>query len=281
MRSARILSAVSAVAVLFAGGIAQARPDDTYQSNVATGNWNATGSWQYWDGSSWQTALSAPNAGDTVTVRNGHVITVTGSQGVTAVTVASGGQLVIDGTSAAATLLFSGTPVLAINATNGVLVKQGGTLAFAAGLAITGSGNLKGEATNAQIDIQSGELRNNVPFVGAMTILSTGDAGADFKNGSVVHANIANARITLANTLNNVLVEASAGNCSSFPWMVDVANAGLMFDEGSTSLIGYFLIDAGTLTVNVNVTTAGKKHQINSGVINGSATFVASGGTCP
>ncbi|MDY0083515.1 MAG: hypothetical protein RBR74_10065 [Ignavibacteriaceae bacterium] len=53
-----------------------------YRSNAATGNWNAAGSWEYFDGTVWGTTLNYPGlnpgAGN-VEIQPGHTITINSS----------------------------------------------------------------------------------------------------------------------------------------------------------------------------------------------------------
>ncbi len=51
-----------------------------YQSGL-TGNWSDISTWQVWNGFLWGPASSAPTGGDNVTIRTGHLVTVTGSTG--------------------------------------------------------------------------------------------------------------------------------------------------------------------------------------------------------
>ncbi|UPT65396.1 MAG: hypothetical protein M0D57_12600 [Sphingobacteriales bacterium JAD_PAG50586_3] len=73
-------------------------PTNYYQSNVTTGNWDAAGSWQTsTDNVNWVAATAAPDFNaNTITIRNGHTITIT--QGITTdqTVVAAGGTLVIN-----------------------------------------------------------------------------------------------------------------------------------------------------------------------------------------
>ncbi|MCX6208388.1 MAG: hypothetical protein NTZ59_02505, partial [Bacteroidetes bacterium] len=67
---------------------AQASGD--YRSNVTTGNWNATGSWQTYNGSTWGTASSAPGSSNSVYIQSGHTITLTQNESCNDLHIATG-----------------------------------------------------------------------------------------------------------------------------------------------------------------------------------------------
>ena len=67
-----------------------------YRSNVSSGNWNVAGTWQVSTdgGSNWSTALSTPTSSDgTISIRNGHTVTITADVTVDQVTIDAGGIL--------------------------------------------------------------------------------------------------------------------------------------------------------------------------------------------
>ena len=78
------------------------------RSSSATGNWNATATWG---------GLSAPVAGDTVTINNGHTVTVTANAAAATITISPGGTLIVNGfaltvtgaTSVSGSLMFAAT----------------------------------------------------------------------------------------------------------------------------------------------------------------------------
>ena len=86
-----------------------------YRSNVSSsGNWDAVGSWQTWNGSSWVAAVSVPNgaAGVNITIQSGDTITLRGATNLL-------GTLAVSGT-----LSFSGSGVLTVGS-GGVLQNAG------------------------------------------------------------------------------------------------------------------------------------------------------------
>jgi hypothetical protein len=71
-----------------------------FRSNVATGNWNAAGSWQSSvDLIAWATATVIPSsAANVITIRSGHNITVNSNIATDQVIISNGGQLTVDST---------------------------------------------------------------------------------------------------------------------------------------------------------------------------------------
>ncbi len=56
--------------------------DTAYSYRTAgSGDWNASGTWEYWNGSSWgNAALTVPSAANSVFVQRGHTVTLTGAE---------------------------------------------------------------------------------------------------------------------------------------------------------------------------------------------------------
>jgi hypothetical protein len=76
------------------GGCASAHADH-YRSNVPTGTWDTPGSWESsFDGSNWITATLSPTwMANTITIRNGHHITIDADASADQVVINSGGHL--------------------------------------------------------------------------------------------------------------------------------------------------------------------------------------------
>ena len=61
----------------------------------ASGNWNATSTWQRFNGSSWVNATASPTSSDNIiTILSGHTVTITGNVTADQIVVNSGGTLV-------------------------------------------------------------------------------------------------------------------------------------------------------------------------------------------
>jgi hypothetical protein len=77
------------------GGILLSLKSSKYFRSKATGNWSETGTWEESiNNTNWVNASSIPDAGDiSVTVRNGHTVTLTGATTAPNLTINSGGIL--------------------------------------------------------------------------------------------------------------------------------------------------------------------------------------------
>ena len=65
--------------------------------SITSGNWNATSTWQKYNGSSWIAAVAVPSNTDAaITIQSGHTVTVTANTTVDQVVVSSGGTLSIN-----------------------------------------------------------------------------------------------------------------------------------------------------------------------------------------
>lgn len=107
-----------------------------YYRSQATGNWNATATWQgSHDAITWYNATSTPtSAANTITIQNTHTITVTASVSVDQVTVNTGAQVTVNAGQTLTIANGTGTDMIV----DGVLVNSGtitttGTLAFNSG----------------------------------------------------------------------------------------------------------------------------------------------------
>ncbi len=76
---------------------AQSQVLNAYRT-VQTGNWNATATWERFDGSAWIAATSVPSSADEdITIRNGHTITISDTRTIDQTVVEAGGSLVLSG----------------------------------------------------------------------------------------------------------------------------------------------------------------------------------------
>ncbi len=292
MKSFRSLMTGCAVAsALFAAGIAQARPDDEYRSNVASGDWGSTSSWQIKSGETWVSASDVPASGDTATVRANHVIAVSDYQEITVLTIDASGRLDIDwdGAGPNAELRFvqpgDAAPSLVINQSNGLrLVDGNSTISFAADVAISGTGSMQGLNSGAFFDVAAPaattvNVTSNVLIHGGMKFKRSGSGTGNFINNQLVSARSGLTIEFVSSPALSSYDDSRVGSCSDFVWSVQDSGSVLLFNLGQTGLSGHFSIGSGaTMTVNQNVTTSGKVS--NGGTINGSATFTATGGNC-
>src|SRR5258708_1628965 len=96
LRRTSLLAGLVLAAVLSlipARAFAQAAGD--YRSK-ATGNWNATATWERFDGTSWVAAVATPTSADgAITIRSGHIVTISATVTYDQVTVDAGGQVTV------------------------------------------------------------------------------------------------------------------------------------------------------------------------------------------
>ena len=77
MKQLTAILLLTLVLVFPGASTSQAQTTGDFRS-YQTGNWNATSTWQTWNGSSWVSATSTPSgaAGVTITIQSGHTVTV-------------------------------------------------------------------------------------------------------------------------------------------------------------------------------------------------------------
>jgi adenylyl- and sulfurtransferase ThiI len=123
----RILAGLTTLAItvlpFLAPALAHAQVAGDYRS-AATGNWNATATWQRFDGTSWVAAVATPTSTDgAITIRSGHTVTISATVTYDQVTVDAGGQVTVAATVAHTLANGTGTDLVI----NGTWLNQGGT----------------------------------------------------------------------------------------------------------------------------------------------------------
>jgi len=84
--------------VLSSISMVMAQATNEYRS-AQNGNWNTNSTWQRYNGTSWVSATSTPSSSDaTITIRDGHIVTLSSSVSADQIVVASGGTLVLTST---------------------------------------------------------------------------------------------------------------------------------------------------------------------------------------
>ena len=114
--------------------VAQSTGD--YRSKIS-GNWNATSSWETYNGSAWVNATATPTASNAgvITIRNGHTITVTAKVSVDQTVIEAGGKVIAsagtltiaNGTGTDMTVYGTLEKVSDIAGTGSTVVGSGGT----------------------------------------------------------------------------------------------------------------------------------------------------------
>jgi autotransporter-associated beta strand protein len=128
-------------------------PSDYFRSNVAAGNWSSASSWQSsTDNNTWITAtLSPTSAANTITIRNGHDITVNSAQTADQLAINNGATLthtsgltVNNGTGddvtveSGGTIIYLGLPTYTASST--IRINAGGVLSLRGNFAGNGTG---------------------------------------------------------------------------------------------------------------------------------------------
>ena len=220
-----------------------------FSSNVATGNWNTSGSWIITSGAD---ADGIPDADDNVTILNGHTIAIDADVFCTNLTVGQGtsGTLTIGNNNLDWVATISGN--LTIN--SGGIFNTAGD----GGNSLTIGGNL---TNNGTFDMRIGSATANVTFNGAANQSVNGAGGTTDFN-----------LITINNIgpLNNNIVEISSTNftvpITGFLTLTD----GILKLSGSYTLSDRFFASAGyTITAgtgiwlnNSNVTVTGQASDV-------------------
>ncbi|WP_125718167.1 GEVED domain-containing protein [Flavobacterium ustbae] len=92
----------------------------TYYS-IRNGNWNANSTWSTTPTGG--AAPSIPGTNDTVIIRNGHTVTVTANQGITQVTISSGGRLTLNAFTLSISRDFTNNGTLTANSSSTVTLE--------------------------------------------------------------------------------------------------------------------------------------------------------------
>lgn len=233
--------------------------------SFATGNWNAAGSWETFNGTTWVAASAAPASTDgTITIQNLHTITITANLSIDQVIVASGGTLRADVFVTLA--IVDGTGVdLTNNGTFSLLDDgffDGSILTVSSGATVSNAGTIIFDNTLSQINFQSSSTYqhaqngSNIPRVNwdpSSTCEVTG----------------------VTNTAPGQLDQAF-GN---FKWNSpsQSGNVTVGFSGASTSIAGNFIIsDTGAPTARVLIfsTTAGTSLNITGNLtVSGTSRF--------
>lgn len=268
VRLIRTLAAASAALVL--GSLANA---DTFTSNVTTnpGDWSSTSIWLQ-NGSA---ATRVPGSGDTVTIVSGDVVEVTSNQEVTALTVATGGVLKIDGPGSMVELAFpnAGNPSLSIADANGFILVDNARLRVAKTMSIatSASGTLQGQDNAAEIAIDTDDttavtLTVAVPVHGKLTFKKhdAGSAAATLVNSGGIDADVSG---TI--TFGTGLTLSGSG-----AWTASASGASMVFNTAASNLSGAFTVGgSANITFNVASTSLTSNFILQS---NGQFKFTAS-----
>jgi hypothetical protein len=257
-----------------------------YQS-FATGDWLTAATWQRYDGAAWQTTTATPSTTSNVTIKSGHVVSLTSTTSTP-----SAKNLTIE---AGATV--NGTGTLRVY---GSTLRVDGTLAYSAGanalilesaippadgttLTITGTGS----------EVQVNRLRPNLTGLTiiidinlfANTVAGAAGIGANGKDGTVFTINAGKTARTAGTSYISGGASGSADPGTSANWILNVNGtlnvgtadglAGTGIAPGSSSTT--------PATTNLNLRgTIGKTAALNvgsTGVVNIAGSMFAPDGT--
>jgi hypothetical protein len=278
----------------------------------ATGNWNATTTWETWNGSAWVQSGTPNSSNGVISILDVHTVTVTASVTVDQVVIESGGQLTLD-TSTLTIANGSGVDMIvngtlrqtATNATY-ITINSGAELQFGDGgryqqqrtsaipsatwhvnstceiygitnetTAITNIGQSFGNFEwNCTGQINTREFVGSVPssINGKLIITSTGSGVLSVSNSSTALSLTVGNLEVMGGTF---VVGNSSGNAS-----LTVTND-VVINQGNFFVAGTGASNTHTLTVNGNLNQTGGNFEVcrtnNAGIynatINGGATF--------
>lgn len=232
-----------------------------YFRSLGTGNWATAGTWESsHDNSNWATATSSPtDAANTITIRNGHTVTVAANVSTDQTVINSGGQVNI---SSGITLTIadgSGTD-LSVSGTirnNAGTITTTGTLSFESG----GLYQHNYTTTAGTVPTATWDSNSTIEFVGYTSYSGNLSLGQTFGNFTW------NCPNQTANVSANETLDTITGNLT-----ISATNTG-QFQLGN---------GANTTTVSGDLTLSGGTFNLSAGnalVINLSGDLTISGGT--
>jgi hypothetical protein len=153
---------------------------DDYRSNVVTGLWNNASTWQVFDGTSWNAAVSAPtNSNGVITISAGDSIRMNAATTVDQVVIANGAVLIIFNGGAATTFTLNDGP--------GDDIVNNGKLYVSTNATLTGAGTIQNNPGALFTLRNQGILAVNTTNTGSMNISGTGNIqSATLTNNGVI-----------------------------------------------------------------------------------------------
>ena len=237
-RLARWLGGASAVAfaLVIMPGSAWAQSIGDYRS-VAPGDWNATSTWERWDGSTWVTpAPVAPTDLDNVIeIQSGHSVTITATVTYDQVVVDAGGQVTVAATVAHTLADGTGTDLVI----NGTWLNQGDTWTVSGATWSVGPGGTF--------------IHNTTSDISAPLAAATLDAASNFiYRGS---STLTPASSVSGGTYGNLTFESTSGS-----WTASESGAGTLTVNGDFTIgmgVTYSTTQTGVMTFAGNFTNNG------------------------
>jgi len=256
----------------------------SFNSNVASGNWESAGTWLLTSGSD---VDGIPDADDDVIILSGHVVFV--SDGLAPASVHACRNATID--NGGTLRSNSGSTVRTLNVANNLTVSTGGTLEVnnvgSATHFINIGGNFVVDGTftpvtgsvSVTITFNGGgaqSITGSVSPVNFANLVVSKGGGTLFTGGSVVAINAAN----ITNTLGDFIAPATVTTSSGFTLTSGTYTAG-----ATTNVGGNFSMNGGTFTGGAD-TNVGGNFAVNAGTFaagaevtfNGTGTQIISAG---
>lgn len=259
-----IITTAAICAVLCMGVMAEAQSTGDFQTRDVNGthSWNSTSLWQVYNGGWSDTATWPTDNTKNVTIRTPSSSSLVVQVNITN---AAAAQLTVQ-TSTVVSILTNQCLEIAGNSSvadaNGIVLDSTGSkLKVSNDLTISGTGELYGGSTTAEIQIADTKtLTSEITIEGALKIKEVTPAteSATFINNGLVDANINGTLEVATDTISD-----DTGR----RWSLDDDDARLLFSAdatGNNKLVGNFDIDAGTLDIDANITTSGTLDQAAS-----------------
>jgi hypothetical protein len=244
-----------------------------FRSNVSSGNWDAVGTWQIWNGSSWVAAASVPTGAASVNVAilSGNTITLMGATSLV-------GTLTVSGT-----LSFSGSGVLTVGP-SGILQSAGTVNGSSTTLIINSGGTYQHNQNGGTIPTATWNSASTCQIIGTTTTVP-GGLGQSFGN-ITWNCPSQNGNINLGGsptTITGNLSVTKTGN-GQLQLMASTGSATTTVSGNYLQIGGTFVINAGgtgtaTLTVNGFSLAGGTFDMTSSGtsILNVGGDFSVTG----
>lgn len=259
-----------------------------------SGNWNATATWQTYNGTAWVNASATPtSANGAINILNGHVVTITASVTVDQTTVNSGGQITINSgvylrlnAGTGDDLIVNGTIINYDNSSgyNGFRINAGATIIFNAGGLYThavNGGTIPTATWNGNSTCLVTGTTNTVPggltqTFGNFTWSCTGQTGAISLAGALTTIN-GNLKLLSTNNQELRLIDTGTatttigGDLEITGGILDIHNSAqtnttTLNIGGSLSISGGTLLSGNTTTPStINFTGAQSHYSLTGG----------------
>ncbi|REJ84308.1 MAG: T9SS C-terminal target domain-containing protein [Bacteroidetes bacterium] len=214
----------------------------------ASGNWNATGTWETYNGSAWVAAGSTPNSShNVITIQDGHTVSVTAAVTVDQVIVASGGTLAVNASNTMTLANGAGTDlnVQGSMTINGTLTVQASASAELSGTMTLSSGGGNTYASGSSISINNGGR-----YIQRSSSMTTSSGIWTVNSGGVFQSDINGATLPLAIWNSGATCEITGitstkptnlnQTFSNFTWNCVSQSAGLNLAAALTNIAGNF-----------------------------------------